>query len=119
MPPTTAAGNLGVKVGRRPTDIRNVVRRILDLFLVFAILIAVGFGAYELGRRVDATSNNLARSDSELNQKVYRHANPKGPSKHTIELIAISVAGAAGVMLVVSLSSSLFKTRRRQRWHAT
>ena len=96
-----------------------MVRRVIDLFLICAILIAVGFGAYRLGRSVDTASNNLARQDSELSQTTYRHANPNGPSKHTIEYVAVSVAGAAVLMIVVSLTSSLFKTRRRQRWHAT
>lgn len=96
-----------------------MVRRVIDLFLIIAILIAVGFGAYRLGRTVDTTSNNLASHDSELGQTTYRHANPKGPSKHTIEYIAVSVAGAAGIMIIVSFASAMLKTRRRQRWHAT
>jgi hypothetical protein len=96
-----------------------MVRRVFDLFLVAAILGAVGFGAYELGRRVDATSNNLAKQDSELGQTVYRRSNPSGPSKHTIELVGASVAGAAAIMILVSVGSALAKTRRRQRWHAT
>ena len=94
-------------------------RRVLDLLLIAAILAAVGFGADELGRNVDKTSNNLARQDSELGQTTYRHANPKGPTKHTLELVGGAVAGAAGIMIFVSFTSSLFKTRRRQRWHAT
>jgi len=96
-----------------------VVRRIVDLLLIAAILGAVAFGAYELGQHVDETSNTLAQQDSELGQKVYRPTNAAGPSRHTIELIGLSVAGAAGVMIVVSLASSLLKTRKRQRWHAT
>lgn len=94
-------------------------RRIVDLFVIVAILGAVGFGAYFIGTHVDKTSNTLAQQDSELGQKVYRPSNPEGPSKHTIELIAISVAGAAGLMIVVSLAASLVRTRKRQRWHAT
>jgi len=95
-----------------------VVRRIIDLLLIAAILAAVGFGAYELGTRVDSTSNTLAKQDSELNQKVYRHPNAKGPSRHTWEIVGASIAGVAAIMIVVSFGSSLLKTRRRQRWHA-
>ena len=91
----------------------------IDLFVIFAILIAVGFGAYHVGKSVDNTSNTLAKQDSELGQKVYHRANPKGPSKHTLELIGASVAGVAAIMILVSVGSSLVKTRRRQRWHAT
>jgi hypothetical protein len=93
--------------------------RLTNLVLIAAILAAVGFGAYELGRHVDSTSANLAKSDSELNQKVYRPANAKGPSRHTIEVVAVAVGGAVGVMLLVSFSSALLRTRRRQRWRHT
>jgi hypothetical protein len=96
-----------------------VVRRVVDLFLIFAILIAVGFGAYRVGRSVDTTSNNLAKKDSELGQTTYHRANPDGPSKHTLVLVGASVAGVAGIMIVVSFASAMLKTRRRQRWHAT
>jgi uncharacterized protein (UPF0333 family) len=96
-----------------------VFRRIVDLLLIAVILLAVGFGAYYIGKNVDNTSNNLAKHDSELGQTTYHRANPKGPSKHTLELVGASVAGAAGIMIVVSLGSALMKTRRRQRWHAT
>ena len=57
------------------------MRRLIDLVLIVGILAAAGFGVYELGRHVDSTSNNLARRDSELNQHVYRPADPKGPSQ--------------------------------------
>ena len=96
-----------------------MVRRIVDLLLVAAILGAVGFGAYQIGQSVDSTSNNLAKRDSELGQTTYHHANPKGPSRRTFELVGMSVAAVAGVMIVVSFGSALVKTRKRQRWHAT
>jgi hypothetical protein len=96
-----------------------VVRRIVDLLLIFAILGAVGFGAYELGRNVDTTSNNLAQKDSELAQTTYRPASAKGPSRHTWELVGGAIASVAGVMIVVSFGSALLRTRKRQRWHAT
>jgi hypothetical protein len=96
-----------------------VVRRVVDLFVIIAILIAVGFGAYRVGRAVDTTSNNLSKQDSELGQTTYHRANPDGPSKHTLLLVGASVAGAAGLMIVVSFASAMLKTRRRQRWHAT
>ncbi|HET7138363.1 MAG TPA: hypothetical protein VFI04_08400 [Gaiellaceae bacterium] len=95
------------------------MRRLIDMVLIAGILVAVGFGAYELGTRVDSTSNNLAKHDSELNQKVYRPSNPKGPSRHTIELVGIAVGGALGVMILVSFSGALLRTRRRQHWRHT
>jgi hypothetical protein len=33
-------------------------------------------------------------------------------------LVIISVAGAAAVMLIVSIGGSLVRTRKRERWHA-
>ena len=96
-----------------------MLRRIVDLLLIAAILMAVGFGAYYIGTNVDKTSNNLAKRDSELGQTTYHRANPKGPSKHTLKLVGASIAGAAGIMIVVSFGSALLKGRRRQRWHAT
>jgi hypothetical protein len=96
-----------------------MMRRLIDLVLIVGILAAAGFGVYELGRHVDSTSNNLARRDSELNQHVYRPADPKGPSRHTIELVAVGVGGALGVMILVPFSSTLLRTRRRQRWRHT
>ena len=96
-----------------------MVRRIVDLLLIGVILTAIGFGAYTIGRSVDTTSNNLAKQDSELGQKTYHRAKPKGPSRRTWELVGGAIAGAAGVMILVSFSSSLMRTRKRQRWHAT
>jgi hypothetical protein len=95
------------------------MRRVVDLLLIAAVLAAVGFGAYAIGTRVDSTSNDLAQHDSELNQTVYRPHHSSGPSRHTIELVAVAVGGAVAVMILVSAASSLVKTRRRQRWHAT
>ncbi|MGZ4333210.1 MAG: hypothetical protein ACXVRJ_02915 [Gaiellaceae bacterium] len=95
------------------------MRRLIDVVLVVVILTGIGFGAYELGRNVDSASNNLAKHDSELNQTVVRHPKPKGPSRHSIELVVVSVTGAAAVMLIVSVGGALVRTRRRERWRAT
>ena len=63
-------------------------------------------GAYKLGRSVEGTSNSLAAHDSELNQKVVRPTKAHGPSRHTIELVVVSVTGAAVVMLLVSVGGA-------------
>jgi hypothetical protein len=94
------------------------MRKLLDVVLVIAILGAIGFGAYELGTHVEDTSNNLAKHDSELNQKVVRPEKTHGPSRHTIELVVISITGAAVVMLLVSVGGALVRTTRRQHWRA-
>ena len=96
-----------------------MVRRVVDLLLIGVILAAIGFGAYAIGRSVDTASNNLAKQDSELGQTVYHRSSAKGPSRRTWELVGGAIAGVAGVMVLVSASSSLLRTRKRQRWHAT
>ncbi len=88
--------------------------------MLAVLLAAVGVGVYELGRHVDSASANLASQDSELNQTVYKPAHHSGPSRHTIELAAGSIGGAAGLMVALSLASSLSRPRRRKTtWRAT
>jgi hypothetical protein len=94
--------------------------RFRDLLLVGIILAAVGVGVYELGRNVDSTSSKLATQDSDLSSKVYRPAPKKGPSRHTIELAAGGIGGAAGVIVLLSVGSALARPRRRKTtWRAT
>ncbi|MGZ4334497.1 MAG: hypothetical protein ACXVRV_11860 [Gaiellaceae bacterium] len=96
------------------------MRRLRDLVTIAAILAAVGFGVYELGHNVDSTSAKLAKSDSELGQRVYHPANPSGPSHHTLELVGVAVGGAVGVVILFSVGSALFRPRRpKSSWRAT
>jgi hypothetical protein len=96
------------------------VRRLLDLVLLLAILGAVGFGALTLGKRVDTTSNTLAKHDSELTQKVARpHVSRRGPSRRTIELVVGGVGGGAALLLLWSAAGAASRRQRRQRWRAT
>jgi len=101
------------------------MRRVLDIVLVVVILVAVGFGAYRLGRLVDHTSHQAALASEGVNTSsstgttTVNNANPSnGPSRRTIETVIIAVAGAAGVMLIVQIGGSLFRTRKREKWHA-
>ena len=100
------------------------MRRVLDYILVIAILAAVGYGAYRIGVLVENKSKEAA-SESEnttpatttvSRTTTSNHSN--GPSRRTIELVIISVAGAAGVMLIVQIGGSLVRTRKREKWHA-
>lgn len=95
------------------------MQRFVNAVLIAGILAGVAFGAYTLGNHIDSTSNSLASHDSELNQKVYRPAHNDGPSRHTIEIVAVAVGGAVGVMILVSAGGSLVRARRRERWRAT
>jgi hypothetical protein len=94
--------------------------RLRDVLLICVIVAAVGVGVYELGRHVDSTSADLTKQDSELNQPVYRAPHKSGPSRHTIELAAGGIGGAAGVMILLSVGSALAKPgRRKTTWRAT
>lgn len=95
------------------------MRRILDVLIIAAVLGAIGFGAWKLGHRVDSTSNTLAKNDSELTQPATRPASHHGPSRQTVQIVIVGVAGAVAVMLLVSTAGAMSRRRRRQRWHAT
>jgi hypothetical protein len=102
------------------------MRRVLDYVLVIVILAAVGYGAYRVGVLVENKSHEAA-SESENTTPATTTAgiattassdHSKGPSRKTVELVIIAIAGAAGVMLVVQIGGSLIRTRKRERWHA-
>ena len=102
------------------------MRRVLDYILVIAILVGVGYGAYRVGVLVENKSNEAA-SESEDTTPATTTAtvatttssdHSKGPSRRTVELVIIAVAGAAGVMLVFQIGGSLVRTRKREKWHA-
>jgi hypothetical protein len=94
------------------------MRRAFDVLLLAAILTAVGFGVYKLGQRVDTTSNTLAKQDSELTQPVLKHPH-HGPSRRTIELAGVGIAGAVALIVLVSMTGAATRRRRRQHWRAT
>ena len=94
--------------------------RLRDLLLICVILAAIGMGVYELGHHVDSESNGLAQHDQELNQPVYRPTHKSGPSRHTIELAAGGIGGAAGVIFLISFVSALSRqSRRKTTWRAS
>jgi len=95
---------------------------VLDLVLVVAILAAVGFGAYKLGNLVDNKSNEASSESAgttvgtTTTRASVHHGNR--PSRRTTEIVIDAVAGAAGVILLVSLGGSIGRTRRRERWRS-
>ena len=60
------------------------MRRLFDLVLIALVLAAVGFGAYEIGHRVDHASNKLASQDSELNSKTVTAAPTKSSNNRRL-----------------------------------
>ena len=101
------------------TDYIESVKRIIDLLIIALFLGALGFGGYELGRRVDRTSNQEAARDSELNQKPTTASGHHGPSDRTVYFVAGGLAIGVGAIMVGSLIGSATRSRRRERWRAT
>jgi hypothetical protein len=95
------------------------VKRIIDLLLIALFLGALGLGGYELGHRVEQTSNREAARDSELNQKTTTAAAHHGPSGRTVYFIVGGIAIGVGAIMVGSLVGSMARSRRRERWRAT
>ena len=94
----------------------------LDLVLVVAILAAVGFGAYKLGNLVDNKSNEAGSESAGTTvgttaTRASAHHSDR-PSRRTTEIVIIAIAGAAGVILLISLGGSIGRTRRRERWRS-
>ena len=102
-----------------PERYRPGMRRFFDVLLVAIVLAGVGFGAYELGHRVDHQSNTLASQDPELNSTTVATAKTSKSDSHRIELIVGgAVAGTVGLIVLGSLASSLVRARKRQYWRA-
>jgi hypothetical protein len=95
------------------------VKRVLDIVLIVVILCAAGFGAYEIGRRVDHLSNQAASQDSELNQTTATVRTVQHHSNKTPYFIVGGVAVGVAAIALGSAVEGMRKGRRRQRWHAT
>lgn len=95
------------------------MKRLFDLLLIAAFLGALAFGGYELGKRVDHTSNQLAASDSELNQKTTTASHRRGPSDRTIYFVLGGMAIGVGALMLGSLIGTALKSNRRERWRAS
>ena len=94
----------------------------VDLVVLVAILAAVGFGAYKLGNLVDNKSNEAGSESAGTTvgttaTRASAHHSDR-PSRRTTEIVIIAIAGAAGVILLISLGGSFGRTRRRQRWRS-
>jgi hypothetical protein len=96
------------------------MRRFVDLVLIALVLAVVGVGAYELGHRVDHTSNNLATQDSELNSTTGGTTRTTSSDKHRTEIIVGgALAGTVVLIVLGSLASSLIRSRKREYWRAS
>jgi len=96
-----------------------MVMRLRDLLLIALVLGAAGAGVYQLGRHVDSASSKLASHDAELSQHVYTPTKASAPKRNTIELAAVGIGAAAGVMVLISAGTALAGPRRRKTWRAS
>jgi hypothetical protein len=95
------------------------VRRAIDFVLIAIVLAVVGFGAYEIGHRVDHESNSLASSDPELKTTTVAAGHTKTSNRHRDEIVvAAALGGTAVLILLGSLTTSLMRSRKREHWRA-
>jgi hypothetical protein len=101
------------------TDYIEYVKRIVDLLLVALFLGALALGGYELGKRVDRTSNQESSRDSELNRTTTTATHHHGPSGRTVYFVVGGLAIGVGAIMIGSLVGSAARSRRREHWRAT
>ncbi len=102
-----------------PERYRGAMRRLFDVVLIALVLAVVGFGAYELGHRVDHTSTSLSSQDPELQTPTVATTKPKSDTRRIEIIVGGAVAATVGLIVLGSLASSLVRARRRQYWRAS
>jgi hypothetical protein len=111
------------------------MKNLRDLLLAAILLGAGGFGAYEIGSRVDHLSNQAASQDSEFNGTVTTTATTASPgstgstgSHHSFMIdgrhVTPLLMGAAVLVVLaaffaLALLKSVVKGRRRERWRVS
>jgi hypothetical protein len=94
------------------------MRRVIDIILIALFLGAVGFGAYEIGHRVDRESNSLSSQDPELNATTVSSANHTSRSRRTPIIVGGALGGAVVLILLGSAVSTVTRGRKREHWRA-
>jgi hypothetical protein len=101
------------------------MKNLRDLLIACVLLAAGGFGAYEIGHRVDHLSNESASQDSELNGTT-KPATTGGHHSITIDGKHITplLMGAAVLVLIalifaLGLLNAAVKGRKRERWRVS
>lgn len=100
------------------------MRRLRDYVLGAILLAAFGFGAYEIGHRVDKLSNQSASQDSELNSTTttpahVTHGHMIAGRHITVLLVGEAVGVLLGALILAAMLNGLIKGRRRQRWRVS
>jgi hypothetical protein len=95
------------------------MRRAVDVVLIVLLLAAVGLGAYYIGHRVTSESNSLSSQDSELHSTTVAAGHTGRSNKHRTEIIiGAALGGTAVLILLGSLTNTLIRSRKRDRWRA-
>jgi hypothetical protein len=94
------------------------MRRVIDVILIALFLGAVGFGAYEIGHRVDRESNSLSSQDPELNTTTVASGKHSSKSRETPIIVAGALGGAVVLILLGSAVSAVGRGRKREHWRA-
>jgi hypothetical protein len=94
------------------------MRRVIDVILIALVLGGVGFGAYEIGHRVDRESSSLSAQDPELNRTTVASAKHSSKSHVTPIIVGAAVGGAVVLMILGSALSALTRGRKREHWRA-
>ena len=97
------------------------MKNLRDLLLAAILLGAGGFGAYEIGSRVDHLSNQAASQDAELNSTTTRstgthHVHTIAGRHITPLLVGEAALVVLAAILAVALITSVVKAHKRQRW---
>jgi len=99
------------------------MRRLLDLVLLVAILGALGFGAYKVGQAVTRESDQLAAGSSDVAatttsqapvQKIETSPSLRDWITDNKDVIVLAAAGVLGVIILISLSNTISRSRRRR-----
>ena len=91
----------------------------MDFVLISLTLAVVGFGAYEIGHRVDRESKNLSSQDSELHSTTAAAGRTKTSNNHRTEIIVGAALGGTAVLILLgSLTSTALRARKREHWRA-
>jgi hypothetical protein len=94
------------------------MRRLIDIILIVLFLGAVGFGAYEIGHRVDRESKSLSSQDPELNTSTVASAKHSSRSHRTPIIVGGALGGAVVLIVLGSAVGAVTRGRKREHWRA-
>src|SRR4051812_24284586 len=112
----------GTQTADPPSTVGRRMRRLLDLVLLVAILGGLGYGAYRVGQAVTDESDQMAEQSQNVLvttaqarvQTIETSPSLSDRIRDNEDILVLIAAGVLGVILVVSLSSSVSRSRRRR-----